>query len=160
MWVARLFRVHTDLPSPSVLSQEPPHWLWVHVSRSSYLLHLKTTQSSYTSTYIIWFSSSLPSVSSKCPPQSKPKVHCTNLGKIPNINHRCLSSSCKHLKAPQGHMHRKSTYKRQRKPSSGQCRGPFSSCTSQWVQSKACLTFLFVSSNGVWQTQLRQKPGL
>ena len=110
MWVARLFRVHTDFPSPSVLSQEPPHWLWVHVSRSSYLLHLKTTQSSCTSTYIIWFSGSLLSVSSKCPPQSKPKVHCTNLGKIQNINHRCLSSSCKHLKAPQGHMHRKSDY--------------------------------------------------
>lgn len=51
--------------------------------------------------------------SSKSPPQTKPKVCCTNLGKIQNINHRCLSSSCKHLRAPGEHMHRKPAWLRE-----------------------------------------------
>lgn len=70
-------------------------------------LHLKTTQSSCTSPYIVWFSSSLLIVNSQSLPQTKPKVYCTNLGKIQNINHRCLSSSCKLWKAPREHVHRK-----------------------------------------------------
>lgn len=97
------FTEFTSISHPKLLpSQELPPQVWVRVSRSSYLLHFKTTHSNCTSTCIIWFLSSLISVSSKSPPESKPEVCCTNLGKIQNINHMFLSSSCKQLKAPQG----------------------------------------------------------
>ena len=46
-------------------------------------------------------------VRSKSPPQTKPKVCFPNLGKIQNINHRCLSSSYKHVTASWELMHRK-----------------------------------------------------
>lgn len=84
-----------------LLSQELQCRLWECVSQTSYFLHLKTAQSDCTSTHIFWVLSSLLTVSSTSPPQTKPKVCCTNLGKIQIINQRCLSSSCKHLKAPQ-----------------------------------------------------------
>lgn len=131
----------------------------VHVSTTSHFLHIKTTQGICTSTYIMWFSSSLLIINSQSLPQTIPKACCTNLAKIQNINHRCLSSWCKHWKAildtcPENLLGS------ERQPRASRNMGPISSCTSESVLSKASLLPLHKAAAECDKDNLAKNRGL